>query len=64
MSDETKLLPCPFCGGKAVVHVNEGVCVICTNCESRTINLIDGRGNGRYTGGAIKSVIEKWNRRI
>lgn len=31
MSEELK--PCPFCGGKAVIHVGDGVRVICTVCE-------------------------------
>jgi len=57
------LKPCPFCGGKAVVHVSDGVCVICTNCESRTETLCDGRSSGKYSGSAIEQVIERWNRR-
>lgn len=59
-----ELKKCPFCGGKAVVHVDNGVCVICTECNSRTMSLRDGIGNGKYTGGAVKSVIEKWNKRV
>ena len=60
---EIELKPCPFCGGKAVLHVNSGVCVICTKCESKTMTLADGQYGGRYSGDAVKSVIEKWNRR-
>lgn len=59
-----ELKSCPFCGGKAVVHVDGGVSVICTTCESRTTCLRDGIGKGGYMGGAIKEVIEKWNRRV
>ena len=59
-----ELKSCPFCGGKAVVHVDGGVSVICTTCESRTTCLRDGIGKGGYMGGAIKKVIEKWNRRV
>lgn len=62
--NDFELKPCPFCGGKAVLHVDSGVCVVCTECESRTIALCDGRGSGKYTGGAVKSVIEKWNKRV
>lgn len=58
-----ELKPCPFCGGRAVVHVGEGVCVICRECESRTISLVDGMSQGKPTGGAIKRVVDKWNRR-
>lgn len=61
MSKELK--PCPFCGGKAVVHVNDGVRVICTACEARTLTLIDGLSQGMPTGSAVGSVIEAWNRR-
>lgn len=58
-----KLKPCPFCGGRAVVHVKDGVCVICTQCNCRTIVLMDGIAQGKPTGGAIESVVEKWNQR-
>lgn len=58
-----ELKSCPFFGGKAVVHVEEGVFVICTECECRTMALIDGKAQGRYMGGAINCVIKKWNRR-
>lgn len=58
-----ELKPCPFCGGKAVVHVNNGVCVICTQCNCRTGGLVDGTSQGKPNGGAIENVIEKWNSR-
>lgn len=61
MSEELK--PCPFCGGKAVIHVGDGVRVICTVCESKTRTLIDGLSKGRPTGGSVGKVIELWNRR-
>lgn len=62
MSD-IKLKPCPFCGGEAVVHVNDGVRVICRECGSGTISLVDGMRQGSPTGGAIERVVDKWNRR-
>lgn len=62
MSEELK--PCPFCGGKAVVHVNDGVRVICRECETASKCLIDGYSQGRPDGSAIKSVIKAWNRRV
>ena len=58
-----ELKPCPFCGGKAVIHVDDGVRVICTVCESRTQTLIDGLSQGKLTGGSVGKVIELWNRR-
>ena len=61
---EIKLEPCPFCGGEAVVHVNDGVKVICTKCGVSTKCLIDSYSQGKPFGTAIKSVVEAWNRRI
>ena len=59
-----ELKPCPFCGGEAVIHVENGVCVICTECKCRTLSLIDGNGNGKIHTGAIESVVERWNTRV
>ena len=61
MSEELK--PCPFCGGKAVIHVSDGVCAICTECEASTQILVDRLINGKPTGDSVGSVIELWNRR-
>lgn len=61
MSEELK--PCPFCGGKAVVHVNDGVRVMCTECGAKTKGLVDGYSQGRPMGSAINSVVKAWNRR-
>ena len=61
MSEELKL--CPFCGGKAVAYVNDGVRVVCTECGAKTKSLVDGYSQGRPMGSAIKSVVKAWNRR-
>ena len=59
-----KVKRCPFCGGEAVVHVNDGVRVICTKCGAASKSLIDGfSSQGRPTGNAVNSVVEAWNRR-
>lgn len=58
-----KLKLCPFCGGEAVLHVDDGVRVICKKCRCRTEGLRDSFALGSYTGNAVKTVIEKWNRR-
>ena len=44
-----ELKPCPFCGGKAVIHVSDGVRVICTVCEAKTRTLVDGLSQGKPT---------------
>lgn len=59
-----ELKPCPFCGGRAVVHVDGGVTVICTDCRCRTVILEDGIAQGRPTGSAVEHVIKKWNLRV
>lgn len=59
-----KLKLCPFCGGEAVIHVGDGVCVICKECGCRTISFVDGNSQGKPCGGAIYRVIEKWNSRV
>lgn len=60
---EIELKPCPFCGGKAVIHIENGACVICKECGSRTRTLIDGIVSGKPTGGAIYKIIDTWNKR-
>lgn len=60
---ELELKPCPFCGGNAVVHVNDGVRVLCVECGANSKCLVDGYLKGRPTGSAIHAVIKAWNRR-
>lgn len=62
MSD-IELKPCPFCGGEAVVHVNDGVRVICRECGASSKGLVDGYSQGRPNGSAIKAVVTAWNTR-
>ncbi len=62
MFDELK--PCPFCGGKAHLFVNNGVRVICPKCEASTKILVDGMYGNKVTGNATKSVIDAWNKRF
>lgn len=62
MSD-IELKPCPFCGGEAVVHVNDGVRVICRECGASSKGLVDGYSKGRPNGSAIKGVVKAWNTR-
>ena len=60
---EIKLLPCPFCGEEAVIHVNEGVRIICRKCGTSTKCLVDVYSQGRPDGNAIKTVVKAWNTR-
>lgn len=62
MFDELKL--CPFCGGEAVLFVENGVRVVCPKCGATSKCLIDGWVGNRTTGNAVKSVITAWNRRV
>ena len=58
-----ELKPCPFCGGKASLFVNDGVRVLCTECQAQTKILIDGMSGIKVYGNATESVIEAWNKR-
>lgn len=61
--NEIKLLPCPFCGEKAVVHVNDGVKVICRECGASSKCLMDGYSHYKPDGSAIEAVVKAWNTR-
>lgn len=55
---------CPFCGGKAYLFVDSGVRVYCASCGCETPTYRDAKSpNGKPSGNALKSVVEKWNRR-
>ena len=58
-----ELKKCPFCGGEAVVHIEDGVRVVCTECGATSKCLVDGYSQGKPNGGALKSVVEAWNKR-
>lgn len=62
--NEPELKPCPFCGGKAVIHVNDGVRVTCVECGAMTTCLVDRISQGKPTGSAVGTVVDAWNRRI
>lgn len=55
-----ELKPCPFCGGKARLLVNDGVRVICSKCYVGTINMTDVMWQ---ESNAVETVVATWNRR-
>ena len=61
--EKIKLRPCPFCGGKPVIHVENGVRVVCPHCLASSKCLVDGYSAGHPNEGAIYRVVEAWNRR-
>ena len=61
MLNELKLKPCPFCGADAGFFVNDGVRVMCKACGAQTMTLIDN--NIDVDGGAVKRVLDRWNKR-
>ena len=54
-----KLKKCPFCGGEAVTHVNNGVSVICTMCGAHSKTLVDSYSQGNPTGRAVDKVVKR-----
>ena len=55
MTEETKLKPCPFCGGKPVIYksmLNRMVWVVCSECDATSLSSFNE-----------ETVIEAWNRR-
>ena len=62
--EKIKLKPCPFCGGVPVIHVENGVRVVCPHCLGSSKCLVDGYSAGHPRGEATYSVVEAWNRRV
>lgn len=63
------LKSCPFCGGKAVLFVENGVQVMCLSCGIRTSLKVDriyqrGVSQERIATSSVDKVIEEWNRRV
>ena len=56
-----ELKSCPFCGGEAMLFVNDGVRVLCTKCRASSKILVDSEC---YETRAVEKVIEAWNRRV
>ena len=61
-NDRTKTSP--FCGGEAKLYVNDGVRVICNNCNCQTPILRDSEYSTGSGGTAVSRVIKKWNSRV
>lgn len=68
-SINSALKSCPFCGGKAVLFVENGVQVMCLSCGVRTSLKVDriyqrGVSQERTATSSVDKVIEEWNRRV
>ena len=57
------LKPCPFCGSEAVLFVDGGVRVICTQCRASTMILTDMDSEYGLVTGSVDRVVTAWNRR-
>lgn len=58
-----ELKPCPFCGGKAYLFVNDGVRIRCGDCRASTQVLVDAWTGRAPSGNATQKVIKNWNQR-
>nr|DAP00872.1 MAG TPA: restriction alleviation protein [Caudoviricetes sp.] len=63
------LKSCPFCGGEAVLFVENGVQVMCLSCGVRTSLKVDkiyqkGVSQEKIATSSVEQVIEEWNRRV
>ena len=63
MNTNEQLKPCPFCGGKAYLYANDGVCVKCLNCAASSMISADTVYVTENNKCAVDRVIEAWNRR-
>lgn len=59
-----ELKPCPFCGNKAILFVNNGIRATCPKCGASSKVLIDDITYSGMTDDATKRVIELWNKRV
>lgn len=59
-----ELKPCPFCGSKAYLFVENGIRVLCPKCGASSKILCDLRTTNGIAGNATQSVIDAWNRRV
>ena len=58
------LKPCPFCGGKAYLEMEDyGVSVKCSNCIMATPPKTDDKANRDGYESAVDEVISVWNKR-
>ena len=74
MTNQEALKPCPFCGGEAVIAVDEKICrngdllneiiIQCCLCGAVMIGDCYQFNNRIFTRKAIKQVREAWNTRV
>lgn len=56
-----ELKNCPFCGASARLYVQDGVRVICRQCDAQTRTVTDKTVTSGFS--AVEVVVEAWNRR-
>lgn len=57
------LKPCPFCGGKAVLAVDNGFRVLCSKCGAQTEKRFDSYNGLTDVSCVVLEAIDAWNRR-
>lgn len=58
-----ELMTCPFCGGEAMVFVNESVFVMCKKCHCQTMPRRDSCIAECEKYNALDAVLKNWNSR-
>lgn len=63
IESETKLLPCPFCGSEAEVHITyDAEWIECKGCHLKTEAVIGDYYDEGFMDGSI--AIKRWNTRV
>lgn len=65
MNNTEKLLPCPFCGGKAFMKVNPQTLNCYVNCPKCEVAMKRNfKGNKKVEETLMTLMTESWNQRV